>query len=82
MIGSFPHKRFDSFGPIYYPQHQKQVMKKHEIPAPVDASKMCQMEVYYDGDIHDAVANLRRLDGTLCTLNMECQLIFLPQGIA
>jgi hypothetical protein len=65
MIGSFPDARFDCFGPIYYPPHQKQKMKKHGIPAPVDASKMCPMEVYYDGDIHDTVANLRRLDGTI-----------------
>ncbi len=53
------------FGPIYYPPHQKQKMKKHDIPAPVDASKMCPLEVYYDGDIHDAVANLRKFDGTI-----------------
>ena len=42
-------------------------MKKNDIqvPAPVEASKMCPMEVYYDGDIHYAVANLRKLDGTI-----------------
>jgi hypothetical protein len=28
MIGSFPEKRFDRFGPIYYPPHQKQHQKK------------------------------------------------------
>jgi hypothetical protein len=69
MIGSFPDKRFDRFGPSYYPPHQKQKMKKNDIPAPVEASKMCPMEVYYDGDIHDAVANgaanLRKLDGII-----------------
>jgi hypothetical protein len=65
MICSFPDKRFDRFGPIYYPPHQKQKKKKNDIPAPVEASKMCPMEVYYDGDIHDAVANLRKLDGTI-----------------
>jgi hypothetical protein len=65
MIGSFPEKRFGRFGPIYYPPHQKQKMKKHDIPARVDASKMSPMEVYCDGDIHDAVANLRKLDGTI-----------------
>jgi hypothetical protein len=65
MIGSFPDKRFDRFCPIYYPPHQKQKMKKHDIPAPVNASKMCTMEVYYYGDIHDSVANLSKLDGTI-----------------
>ncbi len=59
MIGSLPDKRFDRFGPIYYPPHQKQKMKKNDSPAPVEAGKMSPMEVYYDGDIHDAVANLR-----------------------
>jgi hypothetical protein len=63
MIGSFPDKRFDRFGPIYYAPHQKQKMKTNDVP--VDASKMCPMEVYYDGDIYDAVANMRKLDGTI-----------------
>ena len=60
MIGSFPDKRFDRFGPIYYPPHQKQKMKENDIQAPVEASKMCPMdsEVYYDGDIHDAVISI------------------------
>ncbi len=40
MIGSFPDKRFDRFGPIYYPPHQKQMMNKNDIPVPVDASKI------------------------------------------
>jgi hypothetical protein len=40
MIGSFPDARFDRFGPIYYPPHQKQQKKKYEFPAPVEASKM------------------------------------------
>jgi hypothetical protein len=45
MIGSFPDKRFDRFGPIYSPLHQKQKMKKNDVLVPVDASKMCPMEV-------------------------------------
>ncbi len=65
MICSFPDERFDRFCPIYYSLHQKQKMEKNDIPAPVEASKMCPMEVYYDGDIHDAVANMRKLDGTI-----------------
>ncbi len=79
MIGSFPDKRFDRFGPIYYPPHQKQKIKKNDIPAPVEASKMCPIEMYYDGDIHDAVANLRKLDGTIPVHpQYECQIIFMP----
>jgi hypothetical protein len=42
-------------------------MKKNDIPVPVEATKMpvCPMEVYCDGDIHDAVANMRKLDRTI-----------------
>ncbi len=28
----------------------------------MDDSKLCPLEMYYDGDIHDALANLRKLD--------------------
>jgi hypothetical protein len=64
-IGSFPDKLFDRFDPINHPPHQKQKMKKNDIQVPVDASKMCPMEVYYDGDNHNPVANIRKLDGTI-----------------
>ena len=30
-----------------------------------DESKMCPLEVYYDADVHDALANLRKLDGDI-----------------
>ncbi len=40
-------------------------MQKNDVPVPVNASKMCLMEVYYDGDIHDALGNLRKLDGKI-----------------
>ncbi len=40
-------------------------MRKNNIPALVDESKMCPLELYYDADIHDAVANLRKLDGDI-----------------
>jgi hypothetical protein len=65
MIGSFPDKRFDRFGPFYYPPHQNQKMKKNDVAVPVNSSKMGPMEVYYDGDFHDAVANMSKLDGTI-----------------
>jgi hypothetical protein len=65
LIGSFPNKRFERYGPLYYPPHQKQKMKQNGIPVPVDASKMCPMEVYYDSDIEDALGNLRKLDGKI-----------------
>ena len=40
-------------------------MRKNNVPAPVDASKMCPLEMFYDADVHEAVANLRILDGDI-----------------
>jgi hypothetical protein len=40
-------------------------MRKNNVAVPVDESKMCPLEVYYDADVHDALANLRRLDGDI-----------------
>ncbi len=40
-------------------------MRKNNVPALVDERKMCPLELYYDADIHDAVANLRKLDGDI-----------------
>ncbi len=31
----------------------------------MDESKMCQLVAFYDGDIHNALANLSCLDGSL-----------------
>ena len=65
LIGSFPDKRFDRFGPLYIPAYKKQHMKKNDVPVPVDDSRMCPLGVYYDADVHDALANMRRLDGEI-----------------
>jgi hypothetical protein len=79
LIGSFPDKGLERFGPLYFPPHQKQKMNKNDIPVPVGDSKMCQLGVYYDADIHDALGNLRKLDGNIAVhLSLECLLIFSP----
>ena len=31
----------------------------------IDESKMCPLAAFYDADIHDGLANMRRLDGSL-----------------
>jgi hypothetical protein len=62
---SFPGKQFDRFGPLYIPPHKKHSMRKNNVAVPVDESKMCPLEVYYDADVHDALANMRRLDGDI-----------------
>ena len=40
-------------------------MKKHDVPVPVDDSRMCPLQVYYDADVHDALGNLRKLGGDI-----------------
>ena len=81
LIGSFPDKRFDSFGPLYIPAYKKQHMKKNDVPVPVDDSRMCPLGVYYDADVHDALSNLRKLDGDIPVhpQYVACLLFFLPR---
>ena len=64
-FGSFPDKRFERFGPLYIPPHKKQHMRKNDVPVPVDDSRMCPLGVFYDADVHDALGNLRKLDGAI-----------------
>ena len=45
---------------LYFPPHKKQQMKEHDVPVPVDDSRMCPLQVYYDADVHDALGNLRK----------------------
>ena len=40
-------------------------MKRKNEPVTFDDSKMCPLQTLYDADIHDAIANLRRLDGNI-----------------
>ncbi len=41
------------------------LFKKNEQHVGIDESKVCPLAASYDGDIHDALANLRRLDGNI-----------------
>jgi hypothetical protein len=65
FICSFPGKQFERFVPLYIPPHKKHSMRKNDVPVPVDDSKICPLEVYYDADVHDALVNLRKLDGNI-----------------
>jgi hypothetical protein len=33
--------------------------------AAIDDTRICPQQVYYDGNIHNALANLRRVDGSI-----------------
>ncbi len=65
FICSFPDKQFEHFGLFYIQPHKKHSMRKNDVPVPVDDSKRCPLEVYYDADVHDALSNLRKLDGDI-----------------
>jgi len=39
--------------------------KRNEQVVGIDPSKICPLESMYDADIHDALANMRRLDGNI-----------------
>ena len=63
-VCSFPGK-FERFGPLYIAPHKLQAMRQNNVPSPVDPSKRCPLEMFYDADVHEAVANLRKLDGDI-----------------
>ena len=61
---SFP-ARFLRFGPLHTPNHLKTKAKRNDQAIGVDDGKSCPLQHMYDPDIHDALANLRRLDGSI-----------------
>ena len=67
VLCSFPDKRFTRFCPWYVAPHIKTKMKKSEAGQVtiIDESKMCPLQAFYDGDIHDGLGNLRKLDGSI-----------------
>jgi hypothetical protein len=59
------HPRYLRFDALYIPNHNKTKNKRKNVPAPIDESLMFPLAVNYDADIHDALASLRILDGTI-----------------
>jgi hypothetical protein len=65
---SIQDKNFIRFGLLYIPPHVKTKLQKSGGSgqvAPIDDSRMCLLKVYYDCNIQDALANLRRVDGSI-----------------
>lgn len=60
----FPAK-FERFNAMFVPNYQKTKAKAQGIEVALDDSKTCPLATHYDGDIHDALANMRRLDGSI-----------------
>jgi hypothetical protein len=59
------YPRYERFGALFVPNHVKTKLKRQQQTITVDDSKICPLQTLYDADIHDALANLRRLDGTI-----------------
>ena len=49
------------------PNHLKSKNKRNGVEVVVDESKQCPFAEHYDGHLHDVLANMRRLDGTIET---------------
>jgi hypothetical protein len=66
----FPN-RFVLFGALYIPNSVKNKNKWKNILLSMDESLMFPLAVQYDADIHNALAGLRILDGTLPRHNLH-----------
>ncbi len=60
----FPHK-YTRFTAVFVPNHIKSRKRRHGDTSEPDAFKTNPMSDHYDPNIHDALSNMRRLDGTL-----------------
>ena len=56
--------RFNYFCAVYRTSHQRRKANRQEAADP-EESKMCPLAHDFDVHIHDAIANLRRLDGSI-----------------
>jgi hypothetical protein len=45
--------------------HLKTKNRRHRVVADVDDTRQCPFVEHYDGNLHDVLANLRRLDGSI-----------------
>jgi hypothetical protein len=59
------HHRFLRVGALFIPNHIKTKNKWKNVSAAIDESLMYPLAVNNDADIHDALAILRILDGTI-----------------
>ncbi len=64
------------------PSHLKSRNKRNGVDVPVDESKQCPFVEHYDGHLHDVLANISRLDGTIETHPQYCVQVnlFAPKG--
>jgi hypothetical protein len=65
-VGRFPAK-YESFCAVYVANHLKTRNRRNGIVADVDDTRQCTFVGHYDGYLHDVMAILRGLDGSIET---------------
>ena len=56
--------RYENFNPPFIPSYEKTKAKKAKIEIPYAEHEMCPLAHEYDAHIHDAIAQMRTLDGS------------------
>jgi hypothetical protein len=65
-VGRFPSK-YERFCALYVANHMKTKNRRQGVVDDVDNTRQCPFVEHYDGNLHDLLANLRRLDGSMET---------------
>jgi hypothetical protein len=80
-VGRFPAK-YERFCAVYVANYLKTRNRRNGIVADVDNTRQCPFVEHYDGYLHDVMANLRRLDGSIETHPQYCPPVnlFAPKG--
>ena len=63
MVGRFSGGKFDRFTALHVPNFMKTRQRRTGTPA--EESKPLPLVEQYDGNLHDFIANLRRVNGNL-----------------
>ncbi len=66
LVGRFSPK-YERFCALYVANHVKTRNRRHGVVADVDDTRQCPFVEHYDGNLHDVLANVRRLDGSIET---------------
>ena len=80
-VGRFPSK-YERFRALYVANHVKTRNRRQGVVADVDDTRQCPFVEHYDGNLHDVLANLCRLDGSIETHPLYCPPVhlFAPKG--
>ena len=63
-VGRFPSK-YERFCALYVANHMKTRNRRQGIVSEADDTRQCPFLEHYDGNLHDALANMRSLDGSI-----------------